>query len=59
VAINIKIFLVGIIGLAGLALILSFSSSQTGNTDWASNFMLFALVIVVLFFVFGILSKRH
>jgi len=58
VTINDKVVLVGSVVLAGLSLILSAYFADKLDDDWAGNFLFFALVIVVLFFVFGLLGKE-
>jgi len=42
----------GILAIAALALVLSFSSTQVGQSDWAGNFFSLATFIVVLFIVY-------
>jgi hypothetical protein len=46
----------GILAICALALILAFSSSQTGNLTWATNFYNLAILIVVLFILYMFLK---
>lgn len=48
-AIKFSFFAYGILAIAALALVLSFSSNQVGQGDWAGNFFGLATFIVVLF----------
>jgi hypothetical protein len=51
-AIKFSFFAYGILAIAALALVLAFSSSQVGQSDWAGNFFGLATFIVVLFIVY-------
>ncbi len=50
---DVKIVLVGIFGVIGLALLLAFSSSEMGNNGLAAVFILFAVLVVALLFAGG------
>jgi hypothetical protein len=45
-------FAYGILAICALALVLAFSSSQTGNDQWATNFFDLAVLISVLFIAY-------
>lgn len=51
-AIKFSFVAYGILAICALALVLAFSSSQTGNMEWASNFYDLAILIVVLFVLY-------
>lgn len=59
-AIKFSFFAYGILAICALALFLAFSSSQTGQEDWAGSFFNLATLIVVLFifYMFVKLLKR-
>lgn len=58
--IKFAFFAYGILAIGALALVLAFSSSQTGNSQWATNFFYLAVGITLLFFLymFAKLLKR-
>jgi hypothetical protein len=51
-AIRFSFFAYGILAICALALVLAFTSSQAGNSTWASNFYDLAVLIVVLFILY-------
>lgn len=59
-AIKFSFFAYGILAICALALVLAFSSSQTGHEGWAQNFYYLAIFIVVLFifYMFVKLMRR-
>jgi hypothetical protein len=51
-AIKFSFVAYGILAICALALVLSFASSQGGNSLWADNFFYLAVLIVVLFILY-------
>ncbi len=51
-AINFSFFAYGILAIAALALVLSFSSVATGQNDWASNFFGLGSLIAFAFLAY-------
>lgn len=47
--VKFSFFAYGILAVCALALVLAFSSAQTGLEDWAGNFFKLATLIAVLF----------
>jgi hypothetical protein len=52
VGVKFSFFAYGILAICALALVLAFSSSQTGNLQWATNFYYLAVGIVALFILY-------
>ena len=55
-AIKFSFFAYGILAICALALVLAFSSSQTGKENWASNFFYLATLIAILFIFYMFLK---
>lgn len=58
--VKFSFFAYGILAICALALVLAFSSAQTGQEGWADNFFNLATLIAVLFifYMFAKLLKR-
>ena len=51
-AIKFSFFAYGILAVCALALVLAFTSSETGQTGLSSSFFNLAVLIIVVFFIY-------